>query len=1192
MATAWTPAQKLAIDRREGTVLVSAAAGSGKTAVLVQRMIERITDPENPGDVDRILMVTFSKKAAAEMRARVQKALSDLLLQDPENDHLKQQLLRLPQAKISTVHSFCNDLVREFSSLLPISSDFRIADENELALLKADAMEQLLEECYAQPTGEFRFLADLFSTDRSDTGLEKVIDQVDEFLSSHPFPKFWMEKTLQLYDPQLPAEQTVWGCSAMQDALDIARYYQESIPLWLSILEEEPEIYAAYADVLLALQQDLSRIPADIDGISWGEFREKMSGLTVGSPKAFRGAMGKKYPTDHPLRVMMKGLLDQMKKDFQKIAQESGDSLCPAEEDLRESVATSRKTAGEIFRMVLRYREIFSGLKAEQNVADYDDLEHWALAILCIPQPDGSFSRTEAAKAVAARFDEIMVDEYQDTNETQDTIFRAISRQEGNLFFVGDVKQSIYSFRQAMPQIFLHYRKEFPAMTEETDLYPGSITLDRNFRSRKSVTDFVNFTFSQIMSEHLGDVSYSGQDRLVCGADYYPDGEGYDPEFWLIDRERAGMPTEEEDAVLEGRLIAEKIHEMLDSGLMITDKAGQRRVREGDFCILLRTVSQQASVYARELNRAGLHASAGSEEDFFQTPEISLILNLLRVIDNPTREIPLLGVMMSALYGVSPDEISQMRLEHPGVNLYTVLVQSRKKYPKADLLLQDLEAYRAAAAVMRADELLLYLFRTTRILPLMQALPQGEERSARLYQLLDFASHFEEGNRTGLSVFLRYISRLEKNRTVSPEKAAPDSEKGVTILSVHKSKGLEFPIVILAGCGHRFHNETAPVTLHADMGLGVFAKEKGCSFVRNMILQKKRQEQYSEEMRILYVAMTRAKEKLIMVMTADKGEETLRRIYTHSGMGKTLPFVALRNCRCLGDWLLACVLRHPDSAGWRRELHLDKGYVRTEDAGSMKLCLLAPFAEKEEVKGEEISDAAPVAEDVEKIVEKVRYRYPYQEMTGTETKVTASEIAARDQREREPVFLRPLFLAREKGTGAEAGTAAHTYMQFVDYHAAAEDPVAEGTRLVEQGLLTNEQFTLLDFSSIRGFFESPLGKRMLRAGKLWREYRFAARIPASLIHPELLREEAKSSQILLQGAVDCLFEEEDGLVLVDYKTDHHVTPQQLWERYQKQIQLYTIALEKIFGKKVKERMLYSFSLQRPVWDPEEIPENR
>ena len=259
---------------------------------------------------------------------------------------------------------------------------------------------------------------------------------------------------------------------------------------------------------------------------------------------------------------------------------------------------------------------------------------------------------------------------------------------------------------------------------------------------------------------------------------------------------------------------------------MITDKAGQRRVREGDFCILLRTVSQQASVYARELNRAGLHASAGSEEDFFQTPEISLILNLLRVIDNPTREIPLLGVMMSALYGVSPDEISQMRLEHPGVNLYTVLVQSRKKYPKADLLLQDLEAYRAAAAVMRADELLLYLFRTTRILPLMQALPQGEERSARLYQLLDFASHFEEGNRTGLSVFLRYISRLEKNRTVSPEKAAPDSEKGVTILSVHKSKGLEFPIVILAGCGHRFHNETAPVTLHADMGLGVLQRKR------------------------------------------------------------------------------------------------------------------------------------------------------------------------------------------------------------------------------------------------------------------------------------------------------------------------------------------------------------------------------
>lgn len=1186
MATQWTSAQKLAIDSRDGTLLVSAAAGSGKTAVLVQRMIDRITDPDHPGSIDRILMVTFSRKAAGEMRTRVHKALSDLLLQDPGNTRLKKQLLFLQQAKISTVHSFCAELVREFSYKLPGTNDFRIGDENELALLRADAMDQLLEENYAESSEDFLRFADLFSTDRSDSLMEKVIFQVNDFVSSHPFPEVWMEEMIDMYNPHVPAGETVWGQKAMQQAVDMAAFYRDSIPLWISLLQEEPDVWNAYAEPLLSLQDQLKRMPQQVGNAQWREFWEQAGQCLLGRPKVFRGKLAEKYPTDHPLRVMMKDLFDEMKADFQKIAasnleKESEDAYCVPEEQIKREISGSARIVREIFRLVTRYRVLFANRKQEQKLADYDDLEHWALQVLCEKGEDGSFRRTQAAQMVSSRFDEVMVDEYQDTNETQDTIFRAVSREEKNLFFVGDVKQSIYSFRQAMPQIFIRYRKTFQTVQQAPAVYPGCVVLDRNFRSRQTVTDFSNFVFSQIMSESVGDVAYEGQEKLVCGSTLYAPAQGYEPECWLIDRS-LDPENKEADAVLEGRLIAHRIRQMIDQGFQVTDKAGPRKAREEDFCILLRTVQSMAPLYAQELNRAGLHACASDESSFFKTPEISLALSLLRVIDNPTREIPLLSVMMSALYGFSSDEVARIRLLQPFGSLYTAVVKSVETDERARKLLQDLQTYRAAAAVMRADQFLLYLFRCTRLLPLMQALPEGETRRDHLYQLLDFAGHYEQGTRTGLSGFLRYVEKLEKGSGPLLETSGGASEKGVALMSIHKSKGLEFPVVILAGCGYRFHSEAQSVVLDPQMGVGL-APEKGASFVRDMVLLKKTQDQYSEEMRILYVALTRAKEKLLLVMTADQAENALRKAYSHGGTGQKIPPYALRKARSVEEWLLSCLLRHPDAAAWRDKFHLEGGFVCTEDATPVAFHLVAPLSQKEKAQDDTRMPAfVPREQQVADMVEKIRFVYDSRELTRLEAKVTASEIAQRENEEAEILLVKPRFLSSGKASGADRGNAMHQFMQFADYHAAALHPVQEGERLQKEGFLDEKSFALLDWEAIRGFFASSLGQRSLKADNLWREYRFAARIEAGYIHPELQSEEARHSPILLQGAVDCLFEEPDGLILIDYKTDRGVTPDQLWQRYRSQVNLYRMALEKIFQKKVKETYLYSFFLGRPV----------
>lgn len=1162
MAMTWTENQWDAISARRGTVLVAAAAGSGKTAVLVQRAIERLTDQEHPTSADQMLIVTFTKAAAAEMRARLEQRLYELLRAQPHNGLLRRQSVLLTQAHIGTVDSFCAEMVREFFQELNISPDFKIVSDKQKEDLTWEAMDQILGEAFEE--NRVQELADAFAGERDDKKLSEMVLRLYEFMQSHPFPKRWLREKVEQYETGSPIEATPWG----QVILEYGRETAEHCLRVGNTAKREAEasgdekLAAAYlpaisGDLALCEKTRELLISRDWDGVS-----RHLRGLSFPRRGPLRG-----YDGD-PLKERLELFRTEVKGALQDLSELFASGAAESQEELRKTAPLVQGLA----ELTLAFSERYEQRKKELGFLDYSDLEH--LAIRLFLGEDGG--PTSAAKEVAARFEEIMIDEYQDINEVQNSLFQAISRDGKNLFMVGDVKQSIYGFRRAMPEIFLKCRGSFEKYDRLQDQYPAYLVLDRNFRSRSTVTDSVNFVFSRLMSKEAGDIDYTGEEMLVCGAEY-EEKPGCETEMIFLERE-SGIPAEE----AESASIARKIQSMLKEGFTVSGKDGERPAQYGDFCVLLRSANKYAHSYAQALQRLGIPAKASVAGGFFAAPEVAVMLSLLRVVDNPNQDIPLLSLLMSPLYGFTADDVARLRLNDRDRPLYLSLVQAAETEGRCAEILQDIRHYRAVSATMASDTFVSYLYSKTGYLDMVLAMQEGETRLSNLYLLQRYAREYEASGYHGVSGFVRFLDRLrQSNSDLQAAEVSGEGEQAVRVMSIHKSKGLEFPVCILAGCGRNFVTERSEVLLHPELGLGVKLKDREHSArftttAREAIALETARSGAAEELRVLYVAMTRAKEKLVMLTSGSGLEKSFAKLSAQVTPEGVSPYT-VRSVRNAGQWLALCALMHPNGTELRRLAGAEDLPFCTE-AGAPWHITYEVYLPPELKTKEEQKESPAVADQAfyEALKRHTEFRYPYEAHLGIPAKVSASKLTAAQAGEQGISLTRPAWMGEKGMTPAERGIALHDFMQYADFSAAAKDPAGELERLQKLRFLTLEQVQAVELSRVRKFFASPLGKRVLKAEHLEKERRFTAEIPAEMAGEENCPE----ASVILQGAIDCVFSEGGKLHIIDFKTDKVKELEELWQRYGTQIRLYAYAMEQVTGMQVGELFLYSTYLNQ------------
>lgn len=1170
----WSQNQLNAITARGGSVIVSAAAGSGKTAVLVERVIRLITDDRDGADADRLLVVTYTRKAAAELKERLRAALSERIRRDPDNAFLLRQQSLLSKAHISTVDAFCMSLCKEYFYRLDIDRNIRIADAGELSVLRSDAMRLTLDSLYTEADAGFHRLVETFATARDDSRLENSIYQLYDFLRSHPFPDRWMEEKLSYYTDFRQVSDSVWGRIVgdyTREAIDymdkICERGAQSVALDESLSAKLGSLFEGYRVFLERLRACVPR--------GWDAVRDVLRSFDKGRMNTPRGYK------DHPLKLAAAASRDVLVGTVETLQRlyAQDEAMCLYDIELLGD------HAAQLFRAVRLFGENYALLKKEHTVADYADIEHWVLDLVI---DAGTMERTPVADEIAGRFDYIMVDEYQDANEVQDTIFKTVSQNEKNLFVVGDVKQSIYGFRQAMPELFLKRKKEAVLYTPEHPQFPAKIILEKNFRSDRAVLEAVNFFFHKLMSPDVGDIAYDEEEELHAAAVYEPQ-TAPAVEFDLIDREGVG---EEEAAVAEARFIAERIHEMVADGYRVKDRENGREfyraVTYSDFAVLMRNLSSYGAVYREVFEAYGIHAHSESSAGFLGTREIMLMTNLLRVINNPALDIELLSVVMSPVFAFDEDDLARIRVGMRYGSLYAaIMLDAERGNEKSSAFLTELSYYRGLSATVPLHRLITVIYERSSFLPILAASDSAGGATENLRLLLDYARSYEQNTGRGLASFIRYLDRLSEDGSDLPAAARTNAlDAGVELMTVHASKGLEFPVCFIANTARRFVSDsTKSVLLHARCGYAQkrFDPVLQASYntlPRTALAMEISRDEMSEELRVLYVAMTRAKQKLILLSAPQQGaRKYLENIAKKLAGQREIPPFVVRSALSLSDWITMCALLHPDGRLLRDYADVEADYEPESTFALSCRVVDTPFDTDEETD----SDAAAVTEPpvitdstvIAELKKHVDFVDPYAGLSGLPVKVAASALAHRQSAKAYDRHLgRPAFMSEQKLSPTERGTALHAFMQFADFKAARADIKAELSRLKDEGYLTQAQADSVDLERARAFIDSPLITRCLSAEAVYKEYRFNVRIPAQSVKPEI-DEQFRDETVILQGAVDLAFVEDGALVIVDYKTDRVKEPGMLAELYAKQLVLYKEALQACLGLPVKECLIYS-----------------
>lgn len=1183
----WTPMQQNAVFGRAKKLLVSAAAGSGKTAVLVGRVFERLVDPHDPADITDFLIVTFTNAAAAEMRVRLLKRIGEALAENPQNRHLRRQLSLVHEAQIATVHAFCLSLIRDQFHTLDLRPDFRLPGENETELLLDEAAEQLLTEEYETRSPAFEHLLAALSNEKNDTRLKELLKRAHIWFESEADGEGYIAACGKISAEAIGAApaDTPWGKRHLKTLAQRAVYFAAEYDRMLALASRAD----GKTDKVLALlgsERDLICAIADCAAAeSWERTASAVETYLEYSPTL-------RFPKDFPsdLSDTIKDLRNSVKEKWKDKLREDviGEPLA----DLQAALAEADELQKEFFRLVTRLGEIFSALKREANLLDFSDLEHLAVRLLARKTADGDFAPTPLAEELSWGFREIMVDEYQDTNGLQDLIFRMLSTHS-SLFTVGDVKQSIYRFRRADPRIFLRRKNDYTPARGDFPAEPftfaedeTAISLSDNFRSRKEVLESVNLVFRALCCEDFGELEYTEDEALHCGRSDPAAQDGtndFITELDVLDlpgKDEAGDSEADEvlsDAEYEAEHIAERIRRMHAEGFRVADKNGVLRpCTYGDFAILLRSQKKRAAGIARALRARGIPVAANANDSFFETDEITAMLALLHTVDNPGSDLDLIGCMASPLIGFSYDELAQIRATNRRQGLFydSLTAAAAEDSPlgkKAAEFLAWLAQTRMQITDLSAAAAVAHLIESTSATVIYTAPEGGDGRRANILRLLSLAEGYDKLG--GFGDFVRYLDRLEEANNLSRE-AAPDQADCVKIMSIHASKGLEFPIVILGGLSEKVNTRDIAnsVLLHPTMGLGFSNRSRMAggemtTLRKEAIAETMFDEQLSEELRILYVAMTRAREKLICVARHKDADKALRAL--EDGIPQNLSVY----CRM-----------HPSFAAWIEAVAVgsEQSEIRVNRI-SVEYDLSHRAPAPEPVAADPLLCAA--------IAERLAYTYPHANTARLPAKLTATlykrlladeaESHALAEIPRAKTHAKPKFTdARRTLSPTERGTATHLAMQLLPmrpYETADEIAVAIET-LRRRGQISAAQAGAIDPQALLAFFQTPVGRTVatLPPERVRREFKFSLLVPADKYFPGTDGEET----LLLQGVADLFYETDQGkLVIIDFKTDN-VTPATSPMRaksYAPQLAIYADALGEITGKQAEKKLLYFFA---------------
>ncbi len=1305
MGVQWTEEQQKVIRLRNRNILVSAAAGSGKTAVLVERIIQMLTDADNPVDVDRLLIVTFTEAAAAEMKERIRDAIEKELEKRPEDVHLERQATLIHSARVTTIHSFCLSVIREHFHVIEIDPGFRIAEEGELKLLKQDVLEELLEDCYAKGDPDFLEFVEKAGAGHNDRKLEELILKLYEYSRSYPQPEKWLRECTQMYCVD-EGEEPLYFTKALEQVKQYAADLGELLEQGIRICEEPDGPYM-YADMLESDREMLSdiasaptfaRLYTAISALKWKRLSAKKDGAVSGEK-----------------REQVKAIREQAKKLMKDL---NGIYFYQEPEEMLRDMADSYGTMEVFTGLTQQFADAFAEKKKSKNMIDFSDMEQFALQILT-EEREGRLIPSLSAREYQEQFVEVMIDEYQDSNLIQEAILTSVStvsRGKNNIFMVGDVKQSIYRFRLSRPELFM----------EKYDTYSGidsdrqRIDLHRNFRSRPVVLDSVNEVFRRIMRRELGGIAYDGQAALYPGADFEPllkeDGtSANETELILLDTSaetgdesegktraaaeepaaagasaRAGLTgkahagsmegagytkgaekTEGNGRELEARMVAKRIQELLRTGQVRDKKTGQyRKVMYRDMVILTRSMQGWAETFSAILMEEGIPAYAGSREGYFEAYEVSVLLDYLRLLDNQRQDVPLAAVLTSPFAGLDARQMAEIRTACPEGAFYEAAehyvqagralyakdsiqgdgAKSEKQdsegdgaksegqdsegnsaRPEAVAVFADaadsqapelwrrlnafyiqLEHFREMVSYTAIHELLWKILEETGYGLYTSAMPGGEQRAANVEMLVEKAAAFEGTSYKGLFNFVRYIEQLRKYDVDYGEANIADEQSDtVRIMSIHKSKGLEFPIVFVSGMGKQFNTQDmkGSVIIHPEWGVGIDAvdlerRTKIPTFLKKVIQQNVKLENLGEELRVLYVAMTRAKEKLILTGQIPGAEDVLEKITRQNQIYRentgcsqeegtdgrqegALPFYTLSQARTYLDWVLPAV------CGRNVPIRI---FVRD--------CRDGAFMSAAEEQGERLArnvlehwDAQRVYDPILKarLEEQAGFSYPFENARKLKMKFTVSELKKRAYlseesgamafEEPDVIPLIPQFLQEEEElTGASRGSAYHKLLELLDFTQEYDQENLQRAvnRLRDEKKLSGEMAACIQIKDILGFLNCSSGKRMHRAAMdslLYKEQPFVLGVDAREVYPG---ETTGGEVILIQGIIDVYFEEDGELVVLDYKTDQAENAEELREKYHSQLEYYAAAIEQLLKKHVKEKMIYSFTLKQEI----------
>ena len=1221
----WTKEQSQAIYEKDSNILVAAGAGSGKTAVLVERIINKIINEKI--DIDRLLVVTFTNAAAAEMRERVLEAIYKKLDETPENENLQRQITLLNKASICTIDSFCLDVVRNhFYELENISPNFRIADTTEIELLKQEVLEDIFEEKYESQEEDFAELINTYTSYRDDTPLKELILKIYTYIQSNPFPNQWLDEKIEMFHIQDFAKdfsKNPWGEILLKEV-------EEELIDDISTLKEQEQNLARNPE----LEKYTKTLSDDIDKLemlkvnlnSWDKAYAIYSNLTF--------VTWPRQKIDSAMKDQAKLIRDDIKK---KVAKKLNKIFIYNSEEANRDIADMYPILVKLKHLIFAFGEEFSKRKRNKNIVDFNDIEHLALHIL-IKNEDGKIEPTEVANIYKEKFVEIAIDEYQDSNMVQEYILTAISRGN-NTFMVGDVKQSIYKFRQAMPDLFLSKYKTYQLKENKKDEDNLKIQLFRNFRSRENVLDFTNVIFQDIMSENLGEIDYTKEEYLNLGASYEVSSQKLETEIDVIDlkekedfaiegeargseEQQENQETEEiteervEDIQVEARFVANKIKSLIENHFQVFDRKinGFRDIQYKDIVILLRSTKVNAPIFEEEMINLGMPVFSESSQEYLDSIEIQTIMSLLKIIDNPIQDIPLVTVLRSPIGNFTDDELVEIRLSDKYDQFYTAMQKARinvdkKLKEKIDTFFNNLEKWRKEQEYLALDEFIWKLYSDTHYYTYVGLMPNGDLRQANLKMLFGRAKQYETASFKGLYNFIQFMEKLHiGSNDLGSAKLIGENDDVIRIMSIHKSKGLEFPVVFLSATGKQFNlmDLNQNILLHQELGIGVkyIDYERQVQYdtltkeaIRNKILT----ETLSEEMRILYVALTRAKEKLYITGLKKDYEKEMENMQKQVGryhkVNEKINYILVKKYKKYLDWMLLVYLYEKEN---RNNLFKLNVWNKQE--------LLKSFAKpKEEVVDikEQLEKVKIEKETFEKLNTVLEYTYPHQLATTIPTMTSVTKIKqnqlnneietkseikienqAENQVENQLTFHKPNFLREdieEVITPAQKGTLIHLCMQRLD---ETKDYTLESIKMLIQGLekrkmITEKEAKAINPYKILAFTKSAIWEALKTAKKVYKERPFFINIPAK----EIYGEEELEEEILVQGIIDLYYiNQNDEIILVDYKTDYVETGKEneLIEKYITQLELYKRALEESLQRKVSKTYIYSVYLEKEI----------